>query len=141
MFHITRQGGTPDPRVTQENSEYSRVETRSAEQISATPPTPTGKNPERRVVDDNGVVWIYDTVTEKYYQVQDLPRTDPELVKKMKHGVKSIETLRRNVELAENFDVDDLEGTASRFLANLRNPPSRERQVELLRAREQRGKN
>ena len=157
-MNVSRRGGTDAPKRT--DNAHKQRRTAQATQNAPTlpqartapanasqgtslgkPPTPKRGAPERRVVDAEGRVWIYDGVSEDYYQVEELPGMDKEtreeLTKVGAGNVTTLEAWSKYVPLDESFDVDDLQGMADRFLGNLRTPPSKKKMEEFRREREE----
>lgn len=157
-MNVSRRGGTDAPRGTESARKQRRTvqatqdaptlpQARTApasapESVSSgKPPVPSRGTPERRIVDAEGRVWIYDSVSEDYYQVEELPGMDKEtreeLTKVGAGNITTFEAWSKYVPLDESFDVDDLQGMADRFLGNLRTPPSKKKMEEFRREREE----
>lgn len=157
-MNVSRRGGTDAPKRT-ENAHKQRRTAQATQNAptpqqartapanasqgasSGKPPIPKRGAPERKVIDAEGRVWIYDSVSEDYYQVEELPGMDEEtreeLLKVGAGNVTTLEAWSKYVQLDESFDVDDLQGMADRFLGNLRTPPSKKRMEEFRRDREE----
>lgn len=133
-MNVSRRGGTDapkrtedapkqrrEPHTTQNTPKLSQARTAPANAPegapSGKPPVPKRGAPERKVVDAEGRVWIYDGVSEDYYQVEELPGMDEEtreeLLKVGAGNVTTLEAWSKYVQLDESFDVDDLQGMAA----------------------------
>lgn len=76
--------------------------------------------------------YIKDKKTGKVYK--ELPRSNSEAVKAFKKNNSaglSLDELFKYTEEVEGFDLDDLQGSADKFLAHLRVPPNKKEQAEL----------
>lgn len=86
--------------------------------------------------EDEDGEWALDPKTGKRYKA--LPSTPREAIAAYKRtkgkGLSKSEMLAF-IETSEDFDIDDLNGTAETFMAHLRVPPSPEEREEILRKR------
>ena len=86
------------------------------------------------VAEDKDGEWALDPKTGKRYKT--LPSTPREAIAAYKRtkgkGLSKSEMLAF-IETSEDFDIDDLNGTAETFMAHLRVPPSPEEREEILR--------
>ena len=87
-------------------------------------------------IEDESTEWSVDPKTGKRYK--SLPSTPKEAIaayKKTKGAGLSKSEMMAFVQTQEDFDIDDLNGTAETFMAHLRVPPSLEEREEILRKR------
>jgi len=136
-------------KAEQEARRASTQETVAAPRSAVAPqPVQTDELPDESVGDEvlDGD-WAIDPATGKRYK--RLPQASREAIRAYK-GTKgagfTLDEMKRFVGFQENFDIDDLNGTAELFMPpRLRTPPSKEEQEAILRrkaelAEEQRAK-
>lgn len=85
---------------------------------------------EETVAEDDR--WTVDPKTGKpYKKFLQIPKEEVEYFNKSKGSMTR--QMRELLESEEDFDIDDLNGTANTFMAHLRVPPSAEEREEILR--------
>lgn len=123
-------------KASQEARKAYPQETVAAPRSAEAPqPVQTDKLPDEPVADapaDGN--WVTDPKTGERYQ--QLPQASREAIRAYK-GTKgagfTLDEMKRFVGIQQDFDIDDLNGTAQTFMAHLRVPPSKEEQEAILR--------
>lgn len=141
---VTAAAATVDPdyeaflswKASQEARKASPQETVAAPRSAEAPqPVQTDELPDELAVGAPGEGnWVTDPKTGERYQ--QLPQASREAVRAYK-GTKgagfTLDEMKRFVGIQQDFDIDDLNGTAQTFMAHLRVPPSKEEQEAILR--------
>lgn len=126
---------TPTPVRTQQprTSPRSAQTRRSDVQLRQFVPNEQSEPP---LEDDDSNQWAVDPKTGKRYKtLAATPKEALAAYKRTKGGGFTIAEMQALVGVQEDFDIDDLNGTAETFMAHLRVPPSPEEREEILRKR------
>jgi len=88
----------------------------------------------------DGALWRTDPKTGKRYKVLMATPKEALVAYRRNKGALPIEQLMKLIEVDEDFAIDDLNGTAEKFMAHLRVPPSPEEKEALIRKKQQMAK-
>lgn len=120
---------TQQPRTSPQPAQKRRSEVQLRQFVHN---EPNQLSPEE---EDSGQ-WAVDPKTGKRYKtLTATPKEALAAYKRTKGGGFTIAEMQALVGVQEDFDIDDLNGTAETFMAHLRVPPSPEEREEILRKR------